>query len=190
MTRISERIREWDRARSDGWEKRRQRFSPGGPSPLLFSVVAGAIGGLVGASCMTVIRTFAQRAGFIEKTVPQVMEEWASERLDLEPPGGAPGHHVVDQLLHLGYGVIWGALYGTILGRQAPALLVSGVGFGVSLWAFGFFGLIPALRVHRPAHEATVAENGINIAAHLAYGLVVALLTDEITRQTERGPVP
>ena len=36
----------------------------------------GGIGGVIGASCMTVIRTAAQRAGYIDKQVPQVAEEW------------------------------------------------------------------------------------------------------------------
>jgi len=153
------------------------------------TAVCGAIGGIVGASCMTVMRTIAQRMGVIDKTVPQVMEEWAAERLDLEPPGGATGHHVTDQLLHFGYGMIWGALYGAVAGTRPTPLWVGGL-FGLAQWAIGFFGFIPALQVHRPAHKATTAENLINISAHVVYGLTTALLTDELTEQTQRGPQP
>jgi hypothetical protein len=153
-----------------------------------YLAVCGAIGGVTGAACMTVVRTLAQQAGLISRTVPQTIEEWASERLDWEPPGGPAGHHVVDQLAHLGYGLACGLLYGALLGRK-PILAV-GVPFGIAVWAAGFLGFIPALGVHRSAAEATFAENAVNIGAHALYGGVVALMTEELAGQTDRGPVP
>jgi putative membrane protein len=152
------------------------------------TVIAGGMGGFVGSSCMTVVRTLAQRAGFIDKTVPQIIEEWASHELQVGPPGGALGHHVVDQALHHGYGAVWGALYGASLGQRQRSPALRGAAFGLGLWAFGFFVLIPALRVHRSADQAGWAENAVNAGAHILYGLVVALLTDEIAHQTQHGP--
>jgi hypothetical protein len=185
MSAVRERMDRW----RGGLQRTPLRLVPSPSSPsIAHAAVCGAIGGVVGASCMTVIRTTAQRMGLIEKTVPQVMEEWASERLDAEPPGGATGHHVADQLLHFGYGMVWGALYGAVAGtRRSTPLWVGGV-FGIAQWAIGFFGFIPALQVHRPAHEATTAENLVNIGAHFVYGVTTALLTEELSRQTERGP--
>jgi hypothetical protein len=161
------------------------------PKPSVAQAAAcGAIGGVVGASCMTVLRTMAQRAGIIEKSVPQVVEEWATDRLGVEPPGGPAGHQITDQVLHFGYGMVGGILYGGMLGPRRPPILLGGVAFGFVEWAIGFFVLIPALQVHRPAHKATLSENLINIGAHLAYGLATALLTDELSQQTDRGPRP
>ena len=67
-------------------------------------VLLGAIGGAYGAAAMSVMRLGMHRAGLIDKMTPQVIEEWLVDRLDRSPPGGEIGHHVLDQLLHLGYG--------------------------------------------------------------------------------------
>jgi hypothetical protein len=72
--------------------------------------ICGGIGGVIGASCMTVVRIVAQRAGHIDKQVPQAAEEWLLDRVGGNPPGGHAGHHALDQLLHLGYGAAWGVL--------------------------------------------------------------------------------
>jgi hypothetical protein len=74
------------------------------------AALAGAVGGLYGAAAMSVLRLALHRAGVIDKMVPQAVEEWLSDRLNIDPPGGKAGHHVADQLLHLAYGAGLGAL--------------------------------------------------------------------------------
>ena len=86
---------------------------------LATAVLAGAVGGLYGAAAMSVLRLGLHRAGLIDKMVPQAVEEWISDRLNIDPPGGTAGHHVADQLLHLAYGAGLGALGGPMVsGRE------------------------------------------------------------------------
>jgi hypothetical protein len=83
--------------------------------------------------------------------VPQAVEEWMSDRLNIDPPGGTAGHHVADQLLHLAYGAGLGTLGGTMVsGHETRGGLWRGAAFGLASWAFGMLVLAPSLRVARP----------------------------------------
>ena len=114
---------------------------------------------------MSVLRLGLHRAGLIDKMVPQAVEEWISDRLNIDPPGGTAGHHVADQLLHLAYGAGLGALGGPMVsGRQTRGGLWRGAAFGLASWAFGMLVLVPSLRVARPAWRARSVENATNIA--------------------------
>jgi hypothetical protein len=146
--------------------------------------MAGAVGGVYGAAAMTLLRLGMHRAGVIDKMVPQVVEEWISDRLAADPPGREGGHHTLDQLLHLAYGAGWGAIVGPFLtaGNGRGGLWRAGA-FGVVLWGVGMLALLPGLRVARPAWKAGLLENATNVAAHLAYGLAVQLMVEEPVRQ-------
>ena len=120
------------------------------------AVLAGAVGGLYGVAAMSVLRLALHRAGLIDKMVPQVVEEWISDRLNTDPPGGQAGHHVADQLLHLGYGASLGALGGPMLSGREPAVgcgaeRPSGWRAGPSAW--WFWSLLCAWRA-RPGARA------------------------------------
>lgn len=148
----------------------------------------GVIGGVSGAGCMSALRMAAHRLGLIEKAVPQVVEEWAVKKTGVAPPGGPAGHQAANHVLHLGYGAAWGALYGWLLGHRGRTSPLKGLLFGAAQWGFGFFFLMPALGVTRPAWRMRVTENALNLGAHLLYGVVTALLTEELDVQQERTP--
>jgi len=66
--------------------------------------IYGAVGGAVGAACMTVLRMAARRHGLIEKSVPQAAEEWLAARTTLGRSDHPTLHHLADQTMHVGYG--------------------------------------------------------------------------------------
>jgi hypothetical protein len=149
------------------------------------ALVYGALGGLAGAGSMSVIRMAAHRRGLVDKTVPQVSEEWLADRAGAGPASQA-GHQAAQELLHLGYGLGWGLLYGAVAGGVARRPLWHGLSFGALLWGVGMLGLLPLLRVSRPAWRSGAAENAVNLGAHLAYGLATQLLTEELAAQPGR----
>ena len=148
----------------------------------------GAVAGTMGAACMTVLRMAAHRAGLIEKQVPQVVEEWMVQRSGHAPPGGPAGHQVASQLVHLGYGAAWAAAFALGARGRTRAPLLRGALFGAAQWAFGFFVLMPALGVTRPAWRQRPRENAINLASHLLYGAATALVSEELMAQRQRTP--
>lgn len=158
---------------------------------LLRQTIHGALGGATGAACMTVFRMLARRAGLIDDMVPQAVETWLKRR-DILPLPSLPrqraAHHLVDQLLHLGYGASLGALYGVTLGRKR-ASAIRAASFGVGSWFVGSFVLLPAFRVMRPEWRAKPAEVLVNLSAHLVYAAALALLDDEFEQQSVFQPV-
>jgi hypothetical protein len=153
---------------------------------VLERVATGAVAGLSGAASMNPLRLAARRVGLIEKMVPQAVEEWAASRAGVEPPGGRAGHHVADQLLHLGYGAAWGALYGLVAAPGGRRTVPRGLLLGLAVWSAGFLGFVPLLGITRPAWRARPAEEAVNVAAHLVYGVVTALEADERLTQPRR----
>jgi hypothetical protein len=149
------------------------------------ALVYGALGGLAGAGAMSVVRMAAHRGGLLDKTVPQVSQEWLADRSGAEPDTHA-GHQATQELLHLGYGIAWGLVYAAVAGRTGRRPLWRGLSFGTLLWGIGMLGLLPLLRVSRPAWRSSATENALNVTAHLAYGLATQLLTEELARQAGR----
>lgn len=143
--------------------------------------IFGLLGGAAGAGAMSAVRAAARRAGWIDKTVPEAVEEWTAYRAGVSPPGGRPAHHLADQLLHAGYSMAWGAAWGAGAGRQAGSIL-PGAAFGLGLWALGALAAFPLLRAARPAWRAGLAENAVNVGAHLLYGVVTALIAGDLAQ--------
>jgi hypothetical protein len=149
--------------------------------------IYGALSGAIGAACMTVIRMAARRRGLIDKTVSQTAEEWLAVRMKVRGPHDPSLHHLFEQLLHTGYGASLGVLYGWVRGRRQPASR-SGALFGVATWLGGSWLLMPILRAKRPPWRKGLAENAIDLLAHLTYGLAVDLVAGEMTTQQNHRP--
>jgi hypothetical protein len=146
-------------------------------------VVYGALGGMVGAACMTAIRFAARGRGVIDKTVSQTAEEWLTSRVDLPIPREPALHHALDQALHLGYGATLGAVHGALTGRRSSAR--GGAWFGVATWLFGSWFLMPSLGAKRAPWRKSLVENATDLGAHALYGLVTALVAGEMQRQPD-----
>jgi hypothetical protein len=155
--------------------------------PILKTAVHGAIGGVIGASCMTAFRMLAHRAGFIEQMVPQAVEAWARHRTGVKKPKDLALRHIADQGIHLGYGMVWGVLYALSQRKQrlSPERVL---GFTAAQWLFGSFLVLPALKIARPEWKANALEIGVNLSAHLLYTGTTALVLDEFDRQLHTQP--
>lgn len=153
--------------------------------------IHGALGGAIGAACMTVVRMLARRQGWIDQMVPQAVEAWAHHRapFNLPPmPSQRAIHHLADQVMHLGYGATFGAGYGLVLGK-GPFRTVKVAAFGSGVWLFGSCLLLPALKIVRPEWRGKPAEVLVNVASHLLYAAALGLLTDEFEKQTIVQPL-
>jgi len=150
-------------------------------------IIYGTLSGAIGAACMTVIRLAARRRGLIDKTVSQTAEEWLAVRMKLPAPHDRTLHHLFDQLLHTGYGASLGVLYSWARDRRRPAVH-AGALFGLATWLGGSWLLMPMLRAKRPPWRKGVAENVIDLLAHLTYGVAVDLVAGEM--KTQRNHLP
>ncbi|MES1210204.1 MAG: DUF6789 family protein [Pseudomonadota bacterium] len=150
-------------------------------------LVYGALGGMIGAACMTAVRLAARRRGLIDKTVSQTAEEWLAARANVPVPHEPALHHALDQALHFGYGGTLGLAYALAAGRH-PDGRGRGLAFGVATWFLGSWALMPALGAKRPPWRKSIAENAVDLAAHSLYGVVTALVAGEMQRQPDHRP--
>jgi hypothetical protein len=154
----------------------------------LSTAAHGAIAGTIAAGCMTVLRMLAHRAGLIEQMPPQAVEVWMKDRSKLGIGAPAAADHAADQLIHLGYGLVWGGLYGGVFGIRNRDEVGRALGLGIFLWAFGSVVVFPALKIAKPPWRSGTAENAVNIGSHLVFGAVTVFLLQEFERQTLTQP--
>jgi len=148
----------------------------------------GALAGVVAAACMTVIRAAARRRGIIEKTVPQAAEEWLSARTGLGAGSHPAAHHVTDQILHFGYGALLGSCYGLSVRGRSRTVLARGAGYGLATWLFGSWLVMPSIRIKQAPWRKHASENAVDVVAHVVYGVATALVAEELSVQSDRGP--
>jgi hypothetical protein len=158
------------------------------PIGILARAGYGAMAGVLAAASMTIIRMAARRRGIIEKTVPQTVEEWLASRAGVG--AGAPPalHHLTDQVLHFGYGAFLGSFYGLSVRGRTRTTLVRGAGYGMATWLFGSCIVMPLIRVKQAAWHKRASENAVDLISHLAYGVATALVAEELSVQSGRGP--
>lgn len=149
----------------------------------------GALAGVVAANLMTVFRALAQRTGVIEKTVPQAMEERLADETGLDFGGKPFPHHLLDQLMHLGYAGALGAMTGFVTGSPGTFSWARGLTVGTGTWAVGAGVLMPALRAGDPPWRASAGENAVNLGAHLLFGVGQEVMLERLATQTDHGPV-
>jgi hypothetical protein len=153
----------------------------------LSDALLGGVAGVIGASGMTVVRMLAHRAGLIDQMVPQAIEQGVERRTGRPDNPGVS--RAADQALHLGYGLVMGALYSAVVSRpRRRHRAVRSAAYGLAHWAFGSMALLPGLRVARPAWRRGAAQNAVDIAAHVVYAEIASFVAGELARQEEVSP--
>lgn len=154
------------------------------------ALVDGALAGIAGAGCMSVLRMAARRWGFVDLTPPQATK---LRLLGHVVPRQSAAHHVLDAAIHIGVSAAGGAVYGAAQAVKARGLrrpaLSGGALFGLALWATAFGVVAPALGITRAPWRGTWKETAVNLAAHLTYGASLALVDGELARQSSTAGV-
>lgn len=152
----------------------------------LSDAMLGGVAGVIGASGMTVVRMLAHRAGLIDQMVPQAIQHGIERRAGRPSPGVS---RAADQALHLGYGLVMGAIYSSVVSRprRKPRTFRSAA-YGLAHWAFGSMVLLPGLGVARPAWRRGAKEVAVNIVAHVVYSEITSFVASEFARQEDQSP--
>lgn len=130
----------------------------------------GALAGIVGAACMTAVRSAARRFGVIDRTVPQVLGEQMTGRAE---------HQVLDEVLHLSFGAMQGALYGAVAPEREK--LGAGLLLGAAAFVFGSGLVLPLSGSGSAPWKRDLAQNAVDMAAHLAFGIVTEMVRADIS---------
>lgn len=92
-------------------------------------------------------------------------------------------------LNHFSYGAAAGAAY-NLLTSRVPAVRTSwgGMGFGAAVWALSYFGIMPAIGLHKPATKEHSERNSLMLLAHLVWGASLYGLLEQMEQESRARP--
>jgi uncharacterized membrane protein YagU involved in acid resistance len=138
----------------------------------------GAIGGIVGTLVM------AQVTGFLYKFESDEKKK-KEESLRTEPPPQAMVRRMTADVLHLkvsdetlsklgnvvhwGYGMAWGALYGALHERVPAFSKAAGLPFGLVFWLIGDEVVTTVFKITPPPQAFPIDAHMRGLAGHLAF---------------------
>jgi hypothetical protein len=90
---------------------------------------------------------------------------------------------VITNVMHWGYGKLWGANYGALTGRGEPLpAFPAGLAFGTVVWASDYV-VLPLLGIYKPIWEYDRSALRDDLTAHLVYGVGTALAFRAVIRR-------
>jgi len=84
-------------------------------------------------------------------------------------PLGARWARLTNNVMHWGYGIGWGAVFGVIGGSQRRLRPVEGPLLGLSVWGSSYV-VLPVAGLYKPIWRYGIGELAPDLGAHLAYG--------------------
>jgi putative membrane protein len=79
---------------------------------------------------------------------------------------------------HFAFGTAAGAVYGAVVGSRR-ASVVTGLAYGLAVWALAYGVGLPSLGLHPAATEDTQDRNEVLIASHAVWGAVLGRLSQK-----------
>lgn len=150
----------------------------------LKAILDGAMGGGIATAVMSAVMVAAQQAGLMGEEPPEKITAAALDAVGLEERDAAT-QDVLASLLHFGFGIGMGALFG-VLHRRLPFRVpaaVHGVVFGSLVWAVSYQGWVPALGIMPPASDDRPDRPRVMLFAHWVYGAILGAI---LTRRDDR----
>jgi hypothetical protein len=78
-----------------------------------------------------------------------------------------------NSIMHWGYGIAWGGVYGILAGSLCRRSVLYGLPLGAAVWTSSYVTL-PLARLYKPVWEYDAKTLAKDLSAHLAYGVGTA----------------
>jgi uncharacterized membrane protein YagU involved in acid resistance len=100
---------------------------------------------------------------------------------------GETSRRELAMLNHFAYGAAVGAAFGPIAGRVPAHPVVTGIGYGLGVWAVSYLGWLPAAGILEPATRQPARRNALRIAAHIVWGGATGYIAHRLDAAEPRG---
>jgi uncharacterized membrane protein YagU involved in acid resistance len=90
-------------------------------------------------------------------------------------------------LSHFGYGAGCGVLYSRLRPLLPRSLALRGLAYGLAVWGVSYINLMPNLRLYPPVRDDRLSRTAVMIAAHVVYGVALAVLERQLVRQNNHS---
>ncbi|MBW3605418.1 MAG: DUF1440 domain-containing protein [Actinobacteria bacterium] len=135
------------------------------------------------AGAITTLRRALLPPDHLVKTHPEKVIERLFEALGRTDPLDVVTRRRLGDLIHFGYGALWGATYAVVTRGRRPNPFVGGPLYAALLWGTNFGGLMPLLGVQSGPWTWNGREFAFTGVAHVTYGTVTALVLDALDRR-------
>lgn len=149
-------------------------------------IAAGAAAGLA-ASVVQVVVGKAEDWLFLPHgetadIAPRLVDR-LSQRLHIRAPG--PAKWALGTAFHLGYGALWGGLYGAAQRRLRLPPLLAGAALGLLIYGITFprWGAAVRFGVERPPAARSRRMTAVAVSVAMTYGLAVGAFYRRLTRR-------
>ena len=138
----------------------------------------GAAAGFAGTFALQILRTAGSKlmpdaAPPMRQEPGEYMVEKAEEVLPPQTRAHVPetAEKIAAQALGVGYGLTFGALYAATR-PDSETVLADGAALGLGVWAVGYLGWLPGLKIMPPLWEQNGKQISAPIVQHALYGVV------------------
>jgi uncharacterized membrane protein YagU involved in acid resistance len=158
---------------------------------LMNSLIWSGLAGFLATAPMTLV-IFGGRTLGLLRTPPPV-QITANVQRRLTTIEDAPEHipEPVFQaswlLSHFGYGAGCGVLYSRLRPLLPHSLVLRGLTYGLAVWGVSYINLMPNLQLYPPVREDRLSRTAVMIAAHVVYGVALAVLERQLVRQNSHS---
>jgi hypothetical protein len=150
------------------------------------ALLDGIIGGLIGTALQTLVMWAGQRLHLLGAFPPKRITQRALAKLG-RPPQDQTSQFLLTALLHLGFGMSAGAIFGLLARplRLPWGRPLGGILFGTLVWVVSYFGWVPALRLMpEPQHDHPSTRPLVMLFNHWVYGFTLGAVVDWLQRSS------
>jgi hypothetical protein len=141
------------------------------------AIIDGGLGGAAGTAAMSAAMLAARRTGLMARLPPVIIAEGALDAsgVEGEPP---EARNLLATLLHFGFGVGAGAVFGLVHNRLRLPVWDSlqGLIFGSLVWLISYKGWVPALGLMPPPERDQPGRPTTMLLSHFVYGAILGLI--------------
>jgi hypothetical protein len=153
------------------------------------ALARGALAGAVGTAAMDLLWFVRYKRGggessFLDWEFSVGLKEWAEApapaKLGKLLYEGLFQRELADEraaltnnVMHWGYGIGWGAVYGLIAGSLSQPRIRSGLLFGPLVWSVDYV-VLPLAKLYKPIWQYDLPTLWRDLSAHLVYGVTTA----------------
>lgn len=146
-------------------------------------VIAGAVGGVVGALAMTTVRLAAESMGVLTEPLPHKIERRVTTAVGVAEQLSARQADWLAGGEHLVLGAAYGAGYGWLHQVTHLPATVDGPLYGFLVYTLNLVGIGPTFHLIRSPWYEAPALAGRRLLVHLLYGLVTGVVAEQINQR-------
>ena len=151
---------------------------------MAMGILRGAAAGFAATIPMTVAMEGLRAALPREQLRRMPPREVVDSGIEQAGAGGevdTEGRVLITTVAHFAFGAAAGAVYGGLFRSRLRRMdgytaAMSGIAYGVGVWALAYGVVLPSLGLHRAATDDTKDRNEVLIASHVVWGAVLGRL--------------